>query len=369
MSTCWVFLLRWSQSWLRVSSFNHHKHPSGQENPECGDAGWKVQDKMWCELPQAWTQSFNRGKRMSRKSEEWVQGERKGYFRWRKRLFAHSTEWRSSCKRCANRAHLGIVSQTFRSQRLFMLQDIIADFREPSEGEAWALTHPRPSSINCFSQASFWAFVSQKTLLMTKSWILGSSPLIEPPEHGIVFVSRLLWYWAPLYSFSQENPSSLHWCKLFVCQWCDTCMCSHSKKQQHLLTSKASPTPWFLWFDPWKFSLPVVPVYPLCAWIRLIDPSHFYQTINRCLCSFKNQFVLVQCLFLTAQSLAWNTSGPSCSGPPRTSLLGQAWEAFLEATPLNKYIFMYLAIADDFSLTHLKVPKISMEVRRQKRLN
>lgn len=165
---------------------------------------------------------------------------------------------------------------------------------------------------------------------MTKSWTLGSSSLRVLPEHGSVFVSRLLW-WSPLYSFSQANHSSLPWYKIFVCQWYDT--------------------PWFLWFDTWKFSLPVISLYPLCAWTRLSSASRASlssvgsgaantsitltskKTINRCLCSFKNQFVLVQRLFLTAQRSSPQVQ--NSSGPAGTPLLGQAWKAFLEATSLK----------------------------------
>lgn len=43
------------------------------------------------------------------------------------------------------------------------------------------------------------------------------------PGYSIPLLSE-----SPLYSFSQENPSSLHWCKTHVCQWNDTCMYSHS---------------------------------------------------------------------------------------------------------------------------------------------
>lgn len=39
--------------------------------------------------------------------------------------------------------------------------------------------------------------------------------------------------------------------------------------------------------------------------------THITQkTINRCVCSFKNQFTLVKCLYPTAQSTVEHTSGP-----------------------------------------------------------
>lgn len=66
---------------------------------------------------------------------------------WKKKLFGHSTGWQSSCKRGATGAHLGTVSQTFRSWCLFMSLGIIVYSGEPNEGEAWALTPLTPSSI------------------------------------------------------------------------------------------------------------------------------------------------------------------------------------------------------------------------------
>lgn len=153
---------------------------------------------------------------------------------------------------------------------------------------------------------------------------------------------------------------------------------------QHLLTSvRLPPPPDFYGLVPGN-SVYLLFLSPLCASIRLlsasraflssldlellIHPSQIRKQLTR-LCSFKNQFVLVQCLFLTAQSLAQDTSGPEFFWTIQ-NMLGK--HEFLEVTSLKIDIFMsqtYLAITDGFSLTQLKVPKISMEMCRQKRLN
>lgn len=155
MKACWVLLLTCNQTWLRASSLNRHKHPSGQENPECGDTGWKVQGKMWCELPQAWTQSFNKGKKCQVSLGNGLGRVEK------KRLFAHSTEWQSGwdicCKRCANGPHLGIwvrhldlgVSSCYKT----LLRTLESQMREK-------LGHSHisaPAQQYGFSQAAFWA--------------------------------------------------------------------------------------------------------------------------------------------------------------------------------------------------------------------
>lgn len=129
----------------------------------------------------------------------------------KKRLFAHSTEWQSGwdiCyKRCANGPHLGIwvrhldlsVSSCYKT----LLRTLESQMREK-------LGHSHisaPAEIEGLFSGS----------ILSSSWQDPGClvPLLSVlPEHGIVFVSRLLRYRSPLYSFSQENPSSLHWCKI-----------------------------------------------------------------------------------------------------------------------------------------------------------
>lgn len=142
MKACRVFLLTWNQNWLRLSSFDYHKHPSVQENPECDDTALKVQDEMWCEVAQVWIQSFNKGKRMPSKSGKQVQrgGKEKiicSQYRMAKqpRYLLWQMCW------------LYPTGHTLRSSCLFMLQDVTVDSREPNERRAWTLTHLNHRSI------------------------------------------------------------------------------------------------------------------------------------------------------------------------------------------------------------------------------
>lgn len=161
---------------------------------------------------------------------------------WKNRLFAHSTGWESSCKRFVTGAHLGTVSQTFRSWCPFMLEDILVCSREPNEGEAWALPHLTPSSIEWLISGSIlsssvpinpahdkildpWFLFSQST---TRTWkyLCSQTPLV-------LVSSLLIFTKKPFTTALMYNicVSVWHRCAL---PW---------QGQQHLLTSLKLPPP------------------------------------------------------------------------------------------------------------------------------
>lgn len=111
---------------------------------------------MWCELPQAWTQSFKEGKRLPSKSGKWVQGggKRKGYFLTAQsgkaaEIFAAKDVlmghiWASWVR------HLDLsVSSCYKT----LLSALESQMREKLEHSHISA----PTQYNGFSQAQFWA--------------------------------------------------------------------------------------------------------------------------------------------------------------------------------------------------------------------